>query len=243
MHGPARQKGLVSIVIPAHREIENLDPLLAELRATLERLPAPAEVLIVDDGSGDGTAERLLAESRRDPRVRPVLLESRAGQSAALAAGLLRAGGDVIVTMDADLQNDPADIPRLLEALERADVVSGIRRRRHDTWVRRVSSRIANGVRRGVLGDPVSDIGCSLKAYRREALEAMPLFVGAHRFLPALCVLRGARFVEIDVHHRARRGGTSKYGVGNRLWRGIADLVGVLWLKSRLVRYRVHEVD
>jgi dolichol-phosphate mannosyltransferase len=243
MHGPARQKGLVSIVIPAYREIENLDPLLAELRAALERIPAAAELVLVDDGSGDGTAERLLAESRIDPRVRPVLLEARSGQSAALAAGLLRAGGDVIVTMDADLQNDPADIPRLLEALEHADVVSGIRRERNDTWIRRVSSRVANGVRRGVLGDPVTDIGCSLKAYRREALEAMPLFVGAHRFLPALCVLRGARFVEIDVHHRPRRRGVSKYGLGNRLWRGIADLAGVMWLRQRLVRYRVREVD
>jgi dolichol-phosphate mannosyltransferase len=243
MHGPARKKGLVSIVIPAYREIENLDPLLAELRAALERIDAPAELVIVDDGSADGTAELLLAESRRDPRVRPVLLEERSGQSAALAAGLLRAGGDVIVTMDADLQNDPADSPRLLEALDRADVVSGIRRERNDTWMRRVSSKVANGVRRGMLGDPITDIGCSLKAYRREVLEAMPLFVGAHRFLPALCVLRGARFVEIDVHHRARRLGVSKYGLGNRLWRSIADLIGVMWLKSRLVRYRVREVD
>jgi dolichol-phosphate mannosyltransferase len=122
-------------------------------------------------------------------------------------------------------------------------VVSGIRRERNDTWVRRVSSRIANGVRRGVLGDPVTDMGCSLKAYRREALEAMPLFVGGHRFLPALCVLRGARFVEIDVHHRPRQHGVSKYGVGNRMWRGIADLIGVMWLRTRLVRYRVRQVD
>jgi dolichol-phosphate mannosyltransferase len=243
MHGPARQKDLVSIVIPAYREVQNLEPLLAELYAVLDAIEAPGELVIVDDGSGDGTAEHLLAASRRDPRVRPVLLEERSGQSAALAAGLLRAGGEVIVTMDADLQNDPADIPRLLEELQHADVVSGIRRRRNDTWVRLTSSRIANAVRRAVLGDPVTDIGCSLKAYRRSALEALPLFVGGHRFLPALCVLRGARFREIDVNHRARTRGTSKYGVGNRLWRGIADLCGVLWLKSRLVRYRVKEVD
>jgi dolichol-phosphate mannosyltransferase len=243
MHGPARQKDLVSIVIPAYREAENLRPLLAELRAALERVPAAAEIVIVDDGSGDGSAELLLSESRADARVRPVLLEERSGQSAALAAGLLRAGGESIVTLDADLQNDPDDIPRLLQALEHADVVSGIRRERNDTWVRRVSSRIANGVRRGVLGDPVTDMGCSLKAYRREALEAMPLFVGGHRFLPALCVLRGARFVEIDVHHRPRQHGVSKYGVGNRMWRGIADLIGVMWLRTRLVRYRVRQVD
>jgi len=243
MHGPARQRGLVSVVIPAYREIENVEPLLDELRVALDSIGRPGELVLVDDGSGDGTAEALIAASRRDPRVRPVLLVERSGQSAALAAGLLRAGGETIVTMDADLQNDPADIPRLLAALEHADVVSGVRRTRNDTWMRRVSSKIANGVRRGVLGDPITDIGCSLKAYRRDVLEAMPLFVGAHRFLPALCVLRGARFAEIDVNHRPRQRGVSKYGLGNRLWRGIADLFGVLWLRSRLVRYKVREID
>ena len=181
MHGPPAQKDLVSVVIPAYREAENLPLMLAELRDVLGRVGHPWEVVVADDGSPDGSADLLLAESRKDPRVKPVLLAERAGQSAALAAGLLRAGGETIVTMDADLQNDPADIPRLLEALARADVVSGIRRVRNDTWVRRASSRIANTVRRTMLGDPVTDIGCSLKAYRREALEAMPLFAGAHR--------------------------------------------------------------
>ena len=173
--------------------------------------------------------------------VRAVLLERNAGQSAALAAGLSRARGRVIVTLDADLQNDPADLPRVLAALENADVVSGIRAQRQDSWVRLVSSRIANGVRRSVLGDPVTDIGCSFKAYRREALEGLPMFVGVHRFLPALCVFRGARFAEVKLRHRARRHGVSKYGVSNRLWRGLGDLVGVAWLKSRLVRYKVRE--
>jgi glycosyltransferase involved in cell wall biosynthesis len=243
MHGPARQKNLVSVVIPAYREVDSLDQLLSELHAALDGMDAPFEIVMVDDGSGDGTAERLLEASRHDPRIRPVLIESRSGQSAALAAGLLRSGGEIIVTMDADLQNDPADIPRLLAELETADVVSGIRRDRHDTWIRLASSRIANGVRRAVLGDPVTDIGCSLKAYRREALEALPLFVGAHRFLPALCVLRGARYREVDVRHRPRAHGASKYGVANRMWRGLADLVGVAWLKARLVRYRVRQVD
>ena len=171
----------------------------------------------------------------------PLVLEKNAGQSAALAAGLSRVRGDVVVTLDADLQNDPADLPMLLAALENADVVSGIRAKRNDSWVRLVSSRIANGVRRAVLGDPVTDIGCSFKAYRREALEGLPMFVGVHRFLPALCVFRGARFAEVELAHRARRHGVSKYGVGNRLWRGLADLNGVLWLRSRLVRYRIRD--
>ena len=231
----------LSLVIPAYNEVENLEPLLAELREALAGVTRSWEIVLVDDGSRDGTDQRILAESRRDPRVRAVLLVENAGQSAALAAGLSRARGAIIVTLDADLQNDPADLPRLLEALEGADVVSGVRARRQDSWARRVSSRIANGVRRGVLGDPITDIGCSFKAYRREALDGLPMFVGVHRFLPALCVFRGARLREVLLTHRPRRHGVSKYGVGNRLWRGLNDLVGVRWLKSRLVRYRIRD--
>jgi len=231
----------ISVVIPAFNEVENLPPLFAELRAALDACARTWEIVMVDDGSRDGTAEAIAGESRRDPRVRAVLLETNAGQSAALAAGLSRARGDILVTLDADLQNDPADLPRVLVALEHADVVSGIRARRQDTWVRLVSSRIANAVRRGVLKDPVTDIGCSFKAYRRDALEGLPMFVGVHRFLPALCVFRGARFVEVELSHRPRRHGVSKYGVGNRLWRGLADLVGVQWLKARLVKYRIRD--
>jgi len=174
----------------------------------------------------------------RDSSVVPVLLERNSGQSAALAAGLERAGGTVIVTLDADLQNDPADLPRVLAALDGADVVSGIRARRQDGGLRLLSSRIANATRRTVIGDPITDIGCSFKAYRREVLEGLPMFVGVHRFLPALCVFRGARLVEVELTHRPRRHGTSKYGVHNRLWRGLYDLVGVRWLKSRLIRPR-----
>ncbi|MBI5709023.1 MAG: glycosyltransferase family 2 protein [Candidatus Eisenbacteria bacterium] len=233
----------ISVVIPAYNEVESLDPLLAELRAALAAAGRAWEIVLVDDGSTDGTAERIAAEAARDPRVRAVRLEANAGQSAALAAGFSRARGAILVTLDADLQNDPADLPRVLAALEGADVVSGIRAERRDTWLRIASSRIANGFRRRVLGDPVTDIGCSFKAYRRAALEGIPMFVGVHRFLPALCVFRGARLVEVPLLHRPRRHGISKYGVGNRLWRGLHDLVGVRWLKSRLVRYRIKPGD
>jgi glycosyltransferase involved in cell wall biosynthesis len=229
----------LSVVIPIYNEADNIGPLLAELRAALATVGKSHEIVLVDDGSRDGSGERLLAEAARDSALVVMRFEHNAGQSAALGAGLQRAQGRVIVTLDADLQNDPADLPRVLAALEGADVVSGIRAHRQDSATRRLSSRIANWTRRRVLGDPVTDIGCSFKAYRRETLVGMPYFVGVHRFLPALCVFRGARYVEIPVSHRARKFGVSKYGVGNRLWRGIVDLVGVSWLKHRLLRYRL----
>jgi len=231
----------LSIVIPAYNEVENLEPLLGELHAAIDATGLSAEIVLVDDASTDGSGAWLSERARGDACLRPVRLAERCGQSAALAAGLAHARGAVIVTMDADLQNDPADLPRVLAALEHADVVSGVRAGRQDSWLRLVSSRIANAVRRATLGDPVTDIGCSFKAYRREALEQLPMFVGVHRFLPALCVFRGARYAEVALSHRARRHGVSKYGVSNRLWRGIHDLVGVSWLKVRLVRYRVKD--
>ena len=232
----------ISAVVPAYDEIESLPVLLGELRRALDATGRSWEIVLVDDGSRDGSPDWLLAEARRDPRLVPVLLEKNVGQSGALAAGISRARGAVVVTLDADLQNDPADLPRLLAALEGADVVSGIRTNRQDGWLRLASSRVANATRRRVLGDPVTDIGCSFKAYRREALEGLPFFVGAHRFLPAMCVFRGARFAEVPLTHRPRRHGVSKYGLRNRLWRGLYDLVGVRWLKSRLLRYRIREV-
>lgn len=233
----------ISVVVPAYNEAESLPIFLAELRAALDATGRRAEILLVDDGSDDGTHELLERERARDPRLRPLRLAARAGQSAAIAAGLARARGNVIVTLDADLQNDPAELPRVLEALKDADVVSGIRASRRDTWMRRISSRIANATRRAVIGDSITDIGCSFKAYRREALQGLPMFVGVHRFLPALCVFRGARLAEIPLSHRPRRHGASKYGVHDRLWRGLHDLIGVRWLKSRLIRVRIREED
>ena len=229
----------LTAVVPAYNEVESLPTLLAELRAALDATGRTWELVLVDDGSSDGSGELLLAEAARDQRLVVLRFVKNSGQSAALAAGLARARGDVVVTLDADLQNDPADIPALLTALANADVVSGVRAKRHDSWIRLVSSRVANATRRAVLGDKVTDIGCSLKAYRREVLEGLPMFIGVHRFLPALCAFRGARVVEVPVHHRPRTRGVSKYGMGNRLWRGIHDLIGVSWLKVRLLRYRV----
>ena len=232
----------LSAVIPVYNEVESLPLLLDELDPVLHATGRPYEVVLVDDGSTDGSAAWIEDRARKDPSVRGVLLESNVGQSGALAAGFQHARGDVIVTLDADLQNDPSSIPALLEALDQADVVSGVRTPRADSWTRRVSSKIANGVRRAAIGDSISDVGCSLKAYRREALEGIPLFTGAHRFLPALCQFRGARVAEMPVRHRPRRLGVSKYGVGNRLFRGIRDLIGVRWLKARMLRHKVRRL-
>jgi len=242
LNRPSPEKPDLSAIVPVYDEVEALPPLVAELEAALRSTGGTWEIVLVDDGSRDGSAAWISKAARERPGYVAVLLEKNSGQSAALAAGIAAARGATVVTLDADGQNDPADIPRLLEALQDADVVSGIRSARADTFVRKASSRIANGTRRLVLGDPVTDIGCSLKAYRAEALDSLPYFVGVHRFLPALCYFRGARLVEIPVAHRPRNLGRSKYGVGNRLFRGIRDLFGVAWLRSRLLRHRVREV-
>jgi glycosyltransferase involved in cell wall biosynthesis len=223
----------VSVVIPAYNEAESLPTLVSEIRSALFR--ETWELLIVDDGSVDETPGTLADLAAREPRLRAFRIPTRRGQSAALAAGIGLARGEIVVTLDADLQNDPADIPRLLDALEGWDVVSGVRVRRRDTWLRRAASRVANAVRRWVLEDGISDVGCSLKIYRRAVLEGVPSFNGFHRFLPVLAQMGGARVREFPVHHRARLHGESSYGVRNRLGRGIVDLFGVRWLKRRHV--------
>jgi glycosyltransferase involved in cell wall biosynthesis len=224
----------ISVVVPVFDEEPNLEPLVAEIGAAFAGLDY--ELLVVDDGSGDGTAATLARLVAAEPRLRSLRHDRNYGQSAALATGFAAARGELLVTLDGDLQNDPADAPRLLAELERGfDVVSGVRRKRQDSWVRRVSSRIANGVRRRVLDDGITDVGCSLKAYRTRVLKRLPPFHGMHRFLPALARMEGARVTELPVAHRARRFGASKYNISNRLWRGIADLLGVWWLQRRWV--------
>jgi len=232
----------LSAIVPVCNERECLPELIAELETALARTNLQYEIILIDDGSTDGSTDWIRDRSRKTPFTIGVIFEKNAGQSAAVTAGIKLARGRFVVTLDADGQNDPADIPAMIASLEGADVVSGVRAQRHDDWKRKVSSRIANGVRRAVLGDTLTDIGCSLKVYRREALEGLPTFVGVHRFLPALCQFRGARVVEVPVRHRPRTKGVSKYGVGNRLWRGIRDLYGVLWLRARLLQYRIREV-
>jgi glycosyltransferase involved in cell wall biosynthesis len=231
----------VSVVIPAYNERDNLAPLLEEVRAVLDGLGLRYEVLFVDDGSTDGS-NRVLGDLRAaDPRVRVVSLARNAGQSAAMDAGFRRAGGDVVVTLDADLQNDPADIPLLLAALDGWDAAVGVRVRRRDNLVRRASSRVANFVRNRLSEESIVDTGCSLKAFRRAALSRIVLYDGMHRFLPTLLRMEGYRVREVPVEHRARRHGRSKYGIGNRLVPSFVDLLAVRWMKRRKLRYEVKD--
>jgi glycosyltransferase involved in cell wall biosynthesis len=225
----------VSIVVPVYNEELSLPELARQIAAAMAPLPWTHEVVLVDDGSQDRSREVMRELASRDPRIRVAALPRNRGQSAALAAGFRLARGRIVVTLDADLQNDPADVPLLLGALEGCAAVSGVRRDRRDDWVRRVSSRVANRVRRAVLDDGVTDVGCSLKAYRTEYLRKIPAFDGFHRFLPALIQMAGGTVREVDVAHRPRVHGTSKYGVHNRLWRGLGDLLGVRWMRRRWI--------
>jgi glycosyltransferase involved in cell wall biosynthesis len=231
----------ISLVIPVYNEEENLPLLAAEIREVMQGLGRPYEVVYVDDGSDDGGPEVLRRLAREDPAVRVVRQRRNAGQSAALDAGFRFARGGIVVTLDADLQNDPADIPRLLARMDAYDVVSGVRTKRQDTWVRKVSSRIANGVRNRATRDDVTDVGCTLRACRAEYLRRIPMFTGMHRFLPTLLKMAGARTTEIPVNHRPRLHGQPKYTIGNRLWRALADLLAVRWMQKRWIDRRLSE--
>src|SRR5262245_27279337 len=199
------------------------------------------EVLMVDDGSTDGSDAVLKSLAAEHAELRVVRFARNAGQTAAMDAGFRRARGRVVVTLDADLQNDPADIPRLVRELEGWDAVVGVRAVRRDSLVRRVSSRIANYVRNRLSDETITDTGCSLKAYRREALHSLKLYRGMHRFLPTLLKMEGYRVRELPVGHRARAHGDSKYGIGNRLVPSFLDLLAVRWMKKRALRYEVKD--
>ena len=225
----------LSVILPCYNEEENVAPLTAELEKVLDGLGLQSEILFVDDASSDRTPHVLHELATRHRRVRVVRHHRNFGESAAQATGFRHARGDTLVTMDSDGQNDPADIPTLVALLEEADAVCGVRRRREDDWLRRLSSRVANGFRNAVTGEQIADAGCTYRALRRSALVELPVFNGMHRFLPTLLRIQGFRVVETEVHHRPRTAGTSKYGVGNRLWRGIADCLAMRWWRGRAV--------
>lgn len=232
----------LSLVIPCHNEEKNLQPLLAAIHAALDPLGLDYEVVVTDDCSSDASWSVLNELAAGDARLRIQRFEFNCGESAASWAGMQHARGDYIATLDADLQNDPKDLPAMLDALNSADCVCGTRtatRGQGDNWIRIASSRIANWVRNKLSGESISDAGCTYRVFKRECIRAVKFFNGAHRFLPTLIKMEGFRVVEVPVSTNPRHSGTSHYGVWNRLFKSFRDLLGIRWLKSRQLRYRI----
>jgi glycosyltransferase involved in cell wall biosynthesis len=232
----------LSVVFPVYNEEENIPLLLREIRSAVEG-KWTYEIVAVDDGSTDRSLEVLRASRAEYPNLRVLALEKNSGQTAALDAAWHGARGKYVVSLDADLQNDPADIPAMMKRLEdsKSDMVIGVRVNRADTWSRKMQSKIGNGVRNWITGDRITDTGCSLKLVKREAIDRVRLFTGMHRFLPTLVRYAGYKVVEMPVNHRPRQFGQSKYGAMNRAFRGLADCFAVRWMGKRMLNYRVHE--
>ncbi len=235
----------LSVVIPVKDEEANIEPLASEITDVLDRWGGSWECIWVDDGSRDATLSLLESLNALDERHQFISLDRNYGQSTALVAGFRHVRGRVVATLDGDGQNDPHDIPRLIEILERedVDVVNGIREKRKDSLVRRVCSRIANWFRNLVTGDSIQDVGCSMRVFRSECLDGLMVFEGMHRFLPTLIKMRGWKAVEVPVNHRMRIGGRTKYGISNRLWVGLVDTLFVRWMKRRMIDYRIKEMS
>ncbi|MBL6927792.1 MAG: glycosyltransferase family 2 protein [Rhodospirillales bacterium] len=235
----------LAIVVPVHNEADNVASLIGEIRAALDGV-FDYEIVYVDDCSDDETPAELDEIAAGFERLRVLRHRKRAGQSAAISTGIWAARGAIIATLDGDGQNDPADIPALVEKLRRSVhperlLVAGHRANRRDTITKRMSSRIANGVRRGLLGDGTPDTGCGLKVFSRAAFLAMPGFDHMHRFLPALMLRQGGKVTSVEVNHRHRAAGKTKYGVFDRLWVGITDILGVMWLQRRSIATQADE--
>ena len=233
----------LSVVFPVYNEEENIPLLLREIAAALEGRGWTYEIVAVDDGSKDRSLDVLRAARTDYPTLRVLALEKNSGQTAALDAAWRAAEGRFVVSLDADLQNDPADIPAMMKRLAdtSSDMVIGVRVNRADTWSRKMQSKIGNGVRNWITGDQITDTGCSLKLVRREAIDRVRLFTGMHRFLPTLVRYAGYKVVEMPVNHRPRQFGESKYGAMNRAFRGLADCFAVRWMGKRMLNYSVRE--
>ena len=227
----------VSVVIPVFNEEANLVDLHAALRDALDGMDRLLEFIYVDDGSTDGSGAVLSALGRADDRIRLMSHDDNAGLSAALRTGFASARGDIVATLDADLQNDPADLPRLFKEREDrgADMICGWRKERNDPWTKRWATRIGNGMRNRLLEESIHDSCCPMKVFRRSVSEHWPVFDGYHRFLPGMTRASGGLVVEIPVAHRRRTAGKSSYGIRNRAWKGWADLRGVRWLRRNAI--------
>lgn len=233
---------LITLIIPVYNEEENLRPLLEEIFAAMKSQTRSWELLFVDDGSSDKSLEVLRTLAGQHPCVHYLSFAANKGQSAAFAAGFEEGRGEIFVTLDADMQNDPADIPLMLTLYEQGyDMVIGWRAKRQDSLVKRLSSKIANAVRNRLSRETVKDTGCSLKVLRASLARRLPMFTGMHRFLPTLMKMQGAEVAEIKVNHRPRLHGESKYGVWDRAFSALYDLFAVRWMQSRSFRYSIKE--
>ncbi len=223
----------ISVILPIYNEKGNLAALTQEIISALIPIQKAFEIVCVDDGSKDGSVETLQELQQKDTRIVLVRHIRNFGQSAAQATGFRYARGNILITLDADGQNNPADIPHLLSLLPGYDCVCGVRRKRQDTWVRRMSSKIGNGVRNWITGDQIQDAGCTFRVFYRSALLEIPIFNGMHRFLPTLLRFKGKRVIETVIDHRPRTWGETKYGIRNRAWRGLLDCIAIRWCKMR----------
>jgi dolichol-phosphate mannosyltransferase len=231
----------LSLVIPCYNEEENIAALLSRVGGALAGIGKPFEVIVVDDGSTDRSPHLLDDAMRQYPWLRILRLSKNSGQSAAFEAGFAAARGQVIATIDADLQNDPEEIPRLLPMLAECDMVTGWRKDRADSFFRRRQTAIANKIRNWLSDETVQDSASSLKLYKAHTVKGLKLFNGAHRFMPTLVKMRGYTVIEVPVKHSPRHAGTAKYGLRNRALRAFIDLLGVRWMKKRYLRYDVWE--
>jgi glycosyltransferase involved in cell wall biosynthesis len=233
----------LSLVIPAYNEQETIVALLSRIAEVFEGVDYCFEAVIVDDGSTDKTLQLLKVAKREKPWLRVITLDRNHGQTAAMSAGFRVAAGRVIATLDADLQNDPAEVPRLMAMLTDCDAVVGWRQKRQDPWIRKVSTRIANAVRNWLSDETIHDSACSLKVYKRHCIERMMLFEGMHRFMPTLVKMQGYKVAEVPISHHPRYAGQAKYGVWNRVFKAFFDLLAVRWMKKRSLRYKFNEIE
>ena len=226
----------VAVIVPVYNEEDNVLPMAREVSEAMKKSGRSYELVFVDDASTDGTWKKIEEVRRQFPNVRGLRHAVNSGQSAALWTGIQASHSDIIATLDGDLQNDPADIPQMLPSLAKADFVCGVRAKRRDTFVRRSSSKIARWARRSALKVDFCDTGCAMRVFKRSALTGVFPFNGFHRFLPVLVHGNGVSTLEVPVNHRPRVAGVSKYGVWNRLWRGIYDLIALSWFQKRRLR-------
>jgi dolichol-phosphate mannosyltransferase len=231
----------ISVVVPVFNEEENLPVLIPQIVEVLRPLEKTYEMIFVDDGSSDRSRQLLKEMVSQYPQIRILGFKKNCGETAAGAAGLKEARGEIVITIDADLQNDPQDIPRMLEYLKDYDMVTGWRQKREDSWVKRITSKIANRIRNRLSGEEIRDSGCTFRAYKRECLQNLKLYKGMHRFMPTLVKMEGFRVIEIPIAHHPRKFGVSKYTTWNRMWRAFVDLLAVKWMKNRHIHYEIEE--